>query len=269
MEYYVKGKKYKKILVNSIDKKLYVNCRKIPEFVYSLNDVRLWFDRKHDIEFDYLSISRISARKDSKNIYDLNITHCNQGILMLPDFSNLNVYKRSKTFLSTMIDEFNVGNAFLDVCSRFNYWFYNKADKNDSGVVEFHVKSDFVDFKNLDMYDFEFVKTANQEGRLVFDRESLKAEDFTIRFIKKPNIESFDIKLDDKIKHFVCSFWASEYDDIFIFSRNNNDGKFVVYFMPKTFEDFRFLRLLNNVHLGANGSVSYKIEDIIQLMYDI
>jgi len=249
MKQFIKGTKYRKIQVNSANVKLCINCRGNPEFLYNLRDACINVNSTSDIDGGDLKIVSIRLDEQIKDVCIVNILRCGRyGIILNSEFSNLyESYDKPRKFLEHIIAEWKVNDCMLDVRAQFNYFTVFTNDKGYSRA-DFYVQDNFKDFDVIEKYDFEFIVDVFNEcdGKLIFDGESLKAENFLIKFKNKPKVKPFEVELDDIVDHVSCSFAKENNYNIFSIKRLNN-GKLQVLFEPKEISDIVYLRALSDI----------------------
>ena len=272
MKHFINGTKYRKIQVNSANTKLYINCIRDPEFLYNFDDTKLDIYCNMNIRQKELKVTKISMNKLTKNICTTHITDFGeQGIILNPEFSNLyDSYIMPSSFMRYIIDEWKVEDCVIDVCSQFNYFAFF-VNNDGYSRADFCITGNFVDFANLQKYDFEFTSKIFNEysGKLIFDGESLRSEYFIIRFIKKPKVEPFEIKLDNIINNINCSFLKDNDDNIIWINPLNYDGKLSIDFRPKELDDIVYLRLLSDLSKFDADKHGFDRHSLIKVLYNI
>ena len=271
---YYKSKIYEKIFVKSLENYMLINCRSKPKFEYDMRDIKIYSGYLGtNIVDNFISIYSFgNHNKKSKRVTTMELKCCDTDsyFVLKPDFSNLPVLCHK---FNELIDHLGKSNSWENLSIQIEYGFNYVKYYGTSNLNKIHIRfrSDFESFNDLQKYDFEMIKWNYPEyiGRLEFDGESLRAQKYIIKFIQKPDIGKFNIKLDDRIGEINITDAYEGNKIIITIYYNEETGKYDIYFKPSNIKQFSYLRILGDISWHTGRHKDYVESDILTKIYGI
>ena len=268
---FFKFKKYQKLQINSPGKKIYINCRKRPALVFNLkNDI--------DIEYlnnfyknDFIKIAYMScSSKNSPPSVRLKNDSNNSYFAIKSDFSNFaNIVDKFHKFVNTNLGCFKFNYVNIETSSKINCIVWDLTTR--SSTIDLHVRDDFEKFDNFYEYNYEIISGHFKEfsGKVIFDGESLKTQNFIVKFIKKPPFDKFEVNLDKRISGLGFDICHKEGEDYVISANYNVFHDFYgIRITLDNINNFLYFKLLNDISWITKEITYYRKSDVVSKMYD-
>jgi|GEM_PF-4554793 len=262
---------YKKIILQSPKDYIRINCRNKFEFKYNVTVNIDSIINKYDIENDFINVVSMTYRGSSTKFMYLNNSDINSYFTLKSDFSNIFEFlDKFSTLAKSLSESHKLQQLNMHIKCGLNYIVRSKDWSKD--FVYLYVDDNFKDFNDLERYDFEaIIDTYSEFGnKVIFDGEFLKTKNFVIKFMKKPDINKFEIEIDKKINDVQFMYSYNMIDKVLVTNYKSQNDKYNISINPKKLEHFSYLRILSDSSWCKNGyNVAYTENEILSRLYNI
>ena len=262
---------YKKIILQSPESRIRINCRSKPEFLYDMKDVVVCsLTDDYNINNNFIDVVEMKHCNNGEKLINLESGSVNSYFTLKPDFSNIfEISDKFNALVESLSKSFEWKQLYLETDCVLNYIKYYERDS--SKFVGVYVNGNFKDFDDLEKYDFIVTEKINpsSSGKIMFDGEFLEMDNYIIKFIKKPTFDKFIVDLDNRINDIIFEIPYEHYILKLITHYMQKNCKYNIYFRPSKIEHFLYLKLLNDINWLGNRNDIYTEADILTKMYNI
>jgi len=268
----IKSSFYKKIFVQSPTNYIKINCKSKFEFKYDVKDVNIFsLMDKHDIENDFINVISMECKDHGKKFIHLKQSDKSSYYTMKSDFSNiLEISDKFNVLVESLLKSFELQLLSVNIKEGLNYIIRSKDGSKN--YISSYVDNNFKDFDVPEKYDLEVVSGTYPKfnNKIVFDGKFLKTRNYIVKFMKKPDIDKFEIEIDRKIDDVQLIYSYDMNGKIFMSNYKYQNGKYDIFFNPKKLDHFLYLKILNDSSWCKNGSnVYYSEDEVLSGLYNI